>query len=130
MNKTILCTAAVLGLLAVVLGAFGAHGLKAQIAADALQSFETGVRYQMYHALLLLFLGSTTYIGTTRKKAIFIIIVTGVFLFSGSIYGLATNDISAFNFKKIAFITPIGGVLLIAAWGIIFRSFLKTKINY
>lgn len=129
MNKTILCTAAVLGLLAVVLGAFGAHSLKAEIDTNALQNFETGVRYQMYHALLLLFLGSTTYIGVVRKKTIYIIILIGLILFSGSVYGLATNDLSRFNFKKIAFITPIGGTLLIAAWGIIFQSFLKTKIK-
>ena len=130
MNKTILCTAAVLGLLAVILGAFGAHSLKAQIDADALQSFETGVRYQMYHALLLLFLGSTTYIGTLRKKTIYIIILIGLILFSGSVYGLSTNNLSVFNFKKTAFITPIGGTLLIVAWGIIFWSFLKIKIKY
>ncbi len=129
MNKTILCTAAVLGLLAVVSGAFGAHSLKTQIDVNALQSFETGVRYQMYHALLLLFLGSTTYIGAIRKKTIFIIILIGLILFSGSVYGLATNDLSVFNFKKIAFITPIGGTLLVVAWGIIFWSLIKTKIK-
>ncbi|MEM9687047.1 MAG: DUF423 domain-containing protein, partial [Bacteroidota bacterium] len=70
MNKTILCTGAVLGLLAVVVGAFGAHGLKELINADALQTFETGVKYQMYHALLLLFVGGTTYVSASRKKVI------------------------------------------------------------
>lgn len=127
MNKTILSTAALLGITAVLLGAFGAHGLKTQLDADALQSFETGVRYQLYHALLLLFLGGTEYVGLNRKKSIYILALAGVLLFSGSIYGLATDDLSAFSFKKIAFLTPVGGGLLIIAWGALLLSFLKLK---
>ena len=67
MNKKIIGTAAVFGMLSVILGAFGAHGLKPLISSDALQSFETGVKYQMYHALLLLFVGITTIISNRLK---------------------------------------------------------------
>ena len=127
MNKTILVTGALLGVLAVLLGAFGAHGLKGLIDADALQSFETGVRYQVYHALLLLFTGSTDYIGATRKKTIFILILTGVIFFSGSVYGLATNALSGFDFTKTAFVTPVGGALLITAWVVLLWSFIRLR---
>lgn len=129
MNKTILCTGAVLGLLAVVIGAFGAHSLKELISADALQTFETGVKYQMYHALLLLFTGGTTYVGASRKKVIYLLILVGVILFSGSVYGLSTNALWGFDFKKIGMITPIGGSLLIVAWSILFWSLVRSKSN-
>ena len=127
MNKTILCTGAILGLLAVVTGAFGAHSLKELISADALQTFETGVKYQMYHALLLLFTGGTTYVGASRKKVIYLLILVGVILFSGSIYGLSTNALWGFDFRKIGMITPIGGSLLIVAWSILFWSLVRSK---
>ncbi|MBJ6369112.1 DUF423 domain-containing protein [Snuella sedimenti] len=125
MNKTILITAALLGLTSVAFGAFGAHGLKALITVEAQQTFETGVRYQMYHALLLLFVGSTAAIGQRLQKRIFYCTVFGLLFFSGSIYGLATNSLTGFDFKHIAFITPIGGLLLILAWSFMFVNFLK-----
>ena len=71
MNKKILIAASILGVLSVILGAFAAHGLKELIEEQALRTFETGVKYQMYHALLLLFVGSSTYISLKSKKAIF-----------------------------------------------------------
>lgn len=129
MNKKILITAAVFGLLSVVLGAFGAHGLKSLISVESLQSFETGVRYQMYHALLLLFIGNSSIVSAKNKTLIFYLILLGILLFSGSIYGLATNDLSGFDFKSIAFITPIGGLLLIASWIILLINFVKYKTN-
>lgn len=110
-----------------MLGAFGAHGLKALISAEAVQTFETGVRYQMYHALLLLFVGSTNYISDKSKTKIFYLVLIGVFFFSGSIYGLATNVLTGFDFKTIGIITPIGGLLLILAWVFMFVNFLKKQ---
>ena len=127
MNKVILVTAATFGVLSIIFGAFGAHALKALIDVESLQSFETGVRYQMYHALFLLFIGSTNLISIKSKKIIFYFIVIGVFFFSFSIYGLATNSLTNFNFKTIGFITPIGGVLLISAWVLMLIGFLKNK---
>lgn len=127
MNKKILILAAIFGILSVVLGAFAAHGLKALITEQALQTFETGVRYQMYHALLLLFVGSSDSINEKSKKNIFYLILVGILFFSGSIYGLATNELSGFNFKIIGFITPIGGLLLIVSWILLLINFLKIK---
>lgn len=127
MNKIILITASILGLTSVVLGAFGAHGLKELIAVEAQQTFETGVRYQMYHAILLLFVGVTSYISQKQKKIILYLTVIGLLFFSGSIYGLATNILTSFDFKTIAFITPIGGAFLIFSWVLLFVNFLKIK---
>jgi len=125
MNKKILIAASILGLLSVVFGAFGAHGLKGLISAEAIQTFETGVRYQMYHAILLLFIGSTSMVQQKTKGRIFYLIIFGVLLFSGSIYGLSTNNLTGFDFKTIGFITPIGGLLLITSWMLLLISFVK-----
>ncbi|MCX2678819.1 DUF423 domain-containing protein [Galbibacter sp. EGI 63066] len=127
MNKIVLTAGAILGFLAVVLGAFGAHALKNSIDAEAIKTFETGVKYQMYHALLLLFVGSTSLLNNTTKTTLLYLIVIGVILFSGSIYGLATNSLSSFDFKKIGFVTPIGGTLLIISWGILIFQFITMK---
>ncbi|MEL0643999.1 DUF423 domain-containing protein [Olleya sp. Ti.3.14] len=129
MNKKLLLLGTILGLLSVVLGAFGAHGLKALVSAEAVQSYETGVRYQMYHALLLLVVGSHNLVTSKSKTIIFYLVLSGIILFSGSIYGLATNTLTAFNFKSIAFVTPIGGLLLILSWGILLINILKIKQN-
>ncbi|GAB1856160.1 DUF423 domain-containing protein [Flavobacteriaceae bacterium MHTCC 0001] len=127
MNKIILITGALLGLLSIILGAFGAHGLKAHLSPENLQTFETGVKYQMYHALFLLFVGSTSVVSSGYKNIIFYLVVTGVILFSGSIYGLATNQLTSFNFKSIGFITPIGGLFLIASWIVLIINLIKFK---
>ena len=116
MNKTILGVGVLLGLTAIVLGAFGAHGLEKLVSMESVETFSTGVTYQMYHALFLLFFGSMNFIPTSSKKTIFYLIVAGVLLFSGSIYTLATNELTSFDFKKIAILTPIGGGLLIFGW--------------
>ncbi|WP_027127386.1 DUF423 domain-containing protein [Gelidibacter mesophilus] len=127
MSRTILITAAILGIIAIGLGAFGAHGLKQLISVEAQQIFETGVRYQMYHALMLLFIGGTSLLTEKSKKSIFVLTLVGVLFFSGSIYGLATMEISGINFKSIGFITPIGGLLLITAWAVMFINFFNQK---
>ncbi|WP_461532518.1 DUF423 domain-containing protein [Sinomicrobium sp.] len=127
MKKNILVTAAFFGLTAIVLGAFGAHGLKKLIDEAALLTFETGVKYQMYHALFLLFVGSTALISEKARTAIFWLTTIGVIFFSGSVYGLATNELSAFDFRSIALITPLGGTLLVAAWGVLFYNVLRLK---
>ncbi|WP_350289882.1 DUF423 domain-containing protein [uncultured Croceitalea sp.] len=127
MNKTILITGLVFGLLAVVLGAFGAHGLKRVIGPDEINTFETGIKYQMYHALFLILLSMLPNISNGTRNTVFYLVFAGVVLFSGSIYFLATNALTAFDFKKIGFITPIGGTLLIAAWGYLIFSVLTKK---
>ena len=127
MNKKIISTAAFLGMIAIVLGAFGAHALKKVLSMEQLATFETGVKYQMYHALFLLFLGLNTSFSETIKKRIFNLVLFGVILFSGSIYLLAISDLMAFDFKKIGFVTPIGGLFLITAWAIVFVKMIKNK---
>ena len=127
MNKTIFTTACVLGLLAVLLGAFGAHGLQKLVDIKAVTSFETGVRYQMYHAFLLFVLGLMPNVSLRAKRIIFYLVLSGLVLFSFSIYILAINSLFDFDFKAIAFITPVGGALLIAAWGILGFQIYKTK---
>jgi uncharacterized membrane protein YgdD (TMEM256/DUF423 family) len=116
MNRTIFIVAVVFGTLAIALGAFGAHGLKTILDAQHIQVFETGVRYQMYHALFLMLLANTGYISEQKKKLIFYLITAGVVLFSFSIYFLATKGLTGFDFSPIGFVTPIGGMLLLLGW--------------
>ncbi|MDO6515772.1 Uncharacterized membrane protein YgdD, TMEM256/DUF423 family [Zobellia uliginosa] len=118
MNKTIFLTGIVLGAMAVILGAFGAHGLEKLVDADAIQTFETGVRYQMYHALLLLVLGNIKALPEASKKLIFYFVLAGIFCFSFSIYLLAMNSLTDFDFRVIGLVTPLGGTLLIIGWGL------------
>jgi len=116
MNKTIFCTGVFFAALAVILGAFGAHGLEKLVSASAQDTFKTGVTYQMYHALLLLVVGSVKSIPAEQKKLVYYFIVAGIVFFSFSIYMLATNDLTGFDFRTIGIITPIGGLLLIIGW--------------
>ena len=125
MKSKIVTTATILGMLAIILGAFGAHALKKFLAVEQLATFETGVRYQMYHALFLLFIGLYNELTDAVKKTIYYLVLSGVILFSGSIYLLATNDLTAFDFKRIGFVTPIGGLLLIMAWGVLLVTLLN-----
>ena len=127
MKRKLIITAAILGMIAIILGAFGAHALKKVLSIEQIVTFETGVRYQMYHALFLLFIGLLDNVTEKTKKTIFFLVVFGVILFSGSIYLLATNDLTAFDFKSIGFLTPIGGLLLIMAWGVLLASSLNKK---
>ncbi len=129
MNKSLLILGAFLGFTGIVLGAFAAHGLKELISPESVQTFETGVKYQMYHALLLLFVGSTSYVSAKTKKLVFYFVSIGWLFFSGSIYLLATNLLTNFDFKTIAFITPIGGLCLIIAWMMLFVNFIKIKVD-
>ncbi|CAH0334537.1 hypothetical protein FVB9288_00123 [Flavobacterium sp. CECT 9288] len=127
MKKRIIASGAVLGMIAIILGAFGAHALKKVLSIDQLVTFETGVRYQMYHALFLLFIGNYDALSQKKQKAIYYLVLSGVTLFSGSIYLLATNSLTSFDFKIIGFVTPIGGLLLIIAWFVLLTSIFDKK---
>ncbi len=115
-NKNIVVTAAILGALTIMIGAFGAHGLKELITEKSLASFETGVRYQMYHVIVMLILGVSTVISSKTQKWVFRFFIVGILFFSSSIYLLTLNEFLPFDAKTIAFITPIGGFLLIIGW--------------
>lgn len=129
MNKTILTTGCILGFLAVALGAFGAHGLEKMVAPDDVNTFETGVRYQMYHAIFLLVLAVLPEITEYTKRIVYGLVVSGVLFFSFSIYLLALNSMTSFDFRIIGFITPIGGTLLLSAWGYLGYRFYKSKLK-
>ena len=127
MNNKLITTAAFFGMTAIILGAFGAHALKKVLNVDQLATFETGVKFQMYHALFLLFIGLNAHMAEKIKKTILNLTILGIIFFSGSIYLLATDNLNTFNFKVIGFITPIGGLLLIGSWGVLMWNFLKKK---
>ena len=129
MNKRILISAAILAIIAIVLGAFGAHKLKELLPTESLNSFETGVRYQIYHVFLLLFLGLFSEIKNNTKKIIYRLTIIGTLFFSGSIYLLSTSIITSIDFSSIGFVTPIGGTLLIIAWFFLLRSFINLKAD-
>ena len=110
--------AAAFGMLAIILGAFGAHALKKVLNEDQLKSFETGVKYQMYHAIVLLLLGFQLEFTQPIENYIVYSFIGGIILFSFSIYGLV---ISSAKNKKLRFlgpITPLGGLLLTIGWGL------------
>ena len=114
--KPILLSACLLGGTAVILGAFGAHGLRPKLAPEQLLSFETGVRYQMFHALALL---AMAWLVDRHALPSFPawLWVAGTVLFSGSIYLLATRTLLGIDgWKWLGPITPLGGLLLISGW--------------
>lgn len=127
MERKITSVAALMGLTAIILGAFGAHALKKYLSIEQLTTFETGVKYQMYHALFLLILGRISLVTEKTKKTVFQLVIFGVIFFSGSIYLLATKAMSGIDFKLIGIVTPIGGALLILAWGVLFWNVWKFK---
>lgn len=127
MDRKILAAASVFGALAIVLGAFGAHALKAKLEPEMLAVFETGVKYQMYHALFLLFAGITTLVSDKAKKAILWLTVTGILFFSFSLYIIACKDLFSIEIGKFGIITPIGGLLLLCAWVVFFLQIVRPK---
>lgn len=129
MDKKILIIAAILGMLAIILGAFGAHGLKKLVTIEQVNSFEIAVRYQMYHALFLLFVANTTLLGVKEKNILLYLTLIGVIFFSGSIYLLSTATITGIKTKILGPITPIGGLILISSWGYLLYSVLIKSNN-
>ncbi|MBJ2173474.1 DUF423 domain-containing protein [Aureibaculum sp. A20] len=121
MKKNLSITA-ILGMLAIVLGAFGAHALKEKLGADALLSYETGVRYQMYHVFALLFVNTYSGFSSKGRQTISWLFFLGILLFSGSIYAITAGGVDP---KLIWFITPLGGLLFIIGWLVMFFNFLK-----
>src|ERR1051325_10800850 len=112
MDRTFVLAGAVAGLIAVAFGAFGAHGLRGRLSPDMLAVFETGVRYHMYPALaLLLTAGLLPRFPGKAMVAAGWLFVSGIVLFSGSLYLLAVTGVTV-----LGAITPIGGVAFLAGW--------------
>lgn len=130
MHKGFLQAGALLALLAVALGAFGAHGLKKIVDADAVAVFDTGVRYQVYHALALLITGMLfSTFPSSRLKWAGYCFIGGIILFSGSLYLLTFFKASGtVGLSGIGILTPIGGVGFIAGWLLLFLSLSKKRI--
>ena len=112
---------ALYGFLAVALGAFGAHALKARLSADMLAVWRTGVEYHFYHALALLMLGLVArQMPSPAINAGGVCFAAGVLLFSGSLYALALSGI-----RVLGAITPLGGLLFLAGWALLGYAVLK-----
>ncbi|AYN00219.1 DUF423 domain-containing protein [Chryseobacterium sp. 3008163] len=127
--KTItLVFGAAYGMLSVILGAFGAHALKKILSVERLESFETGVRYQMYAAFFLLIAGYILKFDTSSQKWISILMIAGTMLFSFSIYGLSLQDHFGLNLKFLGPITPLGGLFMILSWGMLIFYFVKNRM--
>jgi uncharacterized membrane protein YgdD (TMEM256/DUF423 family) len=105
--------------LAVAAGAFGAHALKSRLSPEMLAVFETGARYQMYHALGLLAVGALVALGRSTGPVGWLMLA-GIVLFSGSLYALALTDVRA-----LGAITPLGGLCFLIAWLWLAISMLK-----
>jgi len=114
------------GMIAVMLGAFGAHALKSMLTQyGRLETYELAVRYQFYHTLTLLAIGLLMErISGKSLRVSAVAMIAGIILFSGSLYVLAI-----FNTTVVVFITPIGGVFLISGWALLFYSVLTNKSN-
>ncbi|NVK27177.1 MAG: DUF423 domain-containing protein [Flavobacteriia bacterium] len=109
--------------LGVILGAMGAHALEKELTPNALDSFETGVRYQIYHGLALLVLARYR----AFSKTILYLMIAGVVLFSGSIYLLTTDELMKISLSALGPVTPIGGTLLIIGWIVLFINIVREK---
>ena len=120
-QQILLISGATFGLLAVIFGAFGAHALKKILSEDQLKSFETGIKYQMYHAIVLLFVGS--YFSNPNQLMSWAFIL-GTLLFSFSIYGLVLSDAKGKKMKFLGPITPLGGLLLVIGWIMLLIEFI------
>lgn len=133
-NKTFLIFSFFSGALAVILGAMGAHYLKSKVAVgliteQQISSFDTGVKYQMYHTLLLLIISLfPVQLNPSLLKFSGYFIITGIVLFSGSIYLLSTGGLHQIsNIKVLGPVTPIGGLCFITAWILLLVAAVKIK---
>lgn len=123
--KIINAIASGLLMFAISLGALASHLLKTKLSQDSLSSFEVGVRYLIYHGLALLIVNGLNTIDLDEKLTFSKLALSGIFLFSGSIFMLSTQEIHGWPVKFLGPITPIGGILLISAWGYLTLAFLK-----
>ena len=124
MNEIALLFAAFFGATAIILGAFGAHLLKKKLSIEQLKSFETGVKYQIYHAIVLLVLGFQLKEDTAINKYIFLAFIIGTVLFSFSIYGLVLSSARNKKMRFLGPITPFGGLFLVIGWGLLLYAFM------
>ena len=120
---TWIITGSIFAGLAVLFGAFGAHGLKSRVSPEDLVIFETGVRYQMYHALALIVLGLIAMNPAVNISSLpFVLFVLGIVIFSGTLYLIPLT-----GFRWLGAITPIGGTALIAGWMSLIYNLIRSQ---
>ncbi|MCX6198968.1 MAG: DUF423 domain-containing protein [Bacteroidetes bacterium] len=127
MQKIIFTATAFSGFIAVGLGAFGAHALRSLVSADAIAIWEKGIQYQFYHTLALLFCClylRTQHVTIVRNAAICFIL--GIVCFSGSLYLLASRELSGIPTFIIGPVTPLGGIFFMCGWALLLFHFLQT----
>ena len=115
-------TGAIFFFLSIIFGAFGAHALKKIFNDEQIKNFETGVKYQMYHSLLYLILGFNLPLIPNNQTSIYYCLLFGIIFFSFSIYGLCISRALNKKIKILGPITPIGGLLLVFAWVLLFLN--------
>jgi uncharacterized membrane protein YgdD (TMEM256/DUF423 family) len=120
MNRTFAVVGAISALVAVAAGAFGAHALRSRLSADLLAVFETAARYQMYHAIGLLFIALVAADGNRLASAAGWLLIAGTLLFSGSLYALALSGA-----RGLGAITPVGGLCFLAGWACLALAVLR-----
>jgi len=123
MNTTIIITGSIFGMLAVILGAFGAHALKKIMNEEQLKNYETGIKYQMFHAILLVVIGLNSNLFNNAQSILWLF-TFGIIFFSFSIYGLTITSALNKKWRFLGPITPIGGLLLVAGWLSIIINFI------
>ena len=127
MRKRLLLIVICLIVTAIILGASGAHALKDKITAERLQSFEVGVRYQFYNALALLVILLNEDKFSFSLKTFYTLILLGTVCFSFSIYLLSIQELLGVSLRFLGPITPVGGLLMISAWILVFIKVLRIK---
>ena len=129
-QRTILLTAAIFGLLGLLLGVFGAHGVREKINVDDYRNYEKGVQYHYFFTLMMFVLGLLAGILKEVKGifVVFVLFVVGVILFSGSLYFIAIRDILGMELPRFVFlITPMGGFCFMIGWAWLIVSFFRMR---
>lgn len=117
MNKQIIITAAIYGVLAVITGAFGAHALKNKLEPAQLEVWHTAVQYQFYHVFALLFLSTLNHLNNNLLEWSYYFFTFGIVLFSGSLYLLSAWQILGWSWLRfLGPVTPLGGLFFILGW--------------
>lgn len=127
-DKKMITIGAIFGGVAVIAGAFGAHGLKGLLTPDKLQVYDTAVKYQFYHTLALILTGLLIHSFTNKNlvRAGYCFIA-GIILFSGSLYILSTSSLFNAQINWVGIITPFGGLLMITGWLLLLLGILRTS---